>query len=211
MKGKYFRKRRTSRENSVEEGRNDRKTRASQSSRIKVNLNTKKTKPRKSYREKILKSGGRDNRKKAQLDTRSKHENILNSGGKLTIDRKRIVLSNTCSVDNLLYMTYQIMQLNRSCREWFNTNATSVPVCQILFDVYKHFRDGEWHQGRRRWLDECCHFSAKSNNWNVWGSESKRFVMPFSKNQLTVARSTCSLGACPRHNTSWQSKEIFLM
>ena len=40
------------------------------------------------------------------------------------------------------------MQLNRSCREWFNTNATSVPVCQILFDVYKHFRDGEWQQGR---------------------------------------------------------------
>ena len=59
---------------------------------IKVNLNTKKTKPRKSKREKILKMDGRDNRKNAKLDTRSKHENTLNWGGKLTIDRKRKVL-----------------------------------------------------------------------------------------------------------------------
>ena len=132
-----------------------------------MNLIAKKTKPGKSNREKILKSDGRDNGKKAKLDTRSKHENTLNWGGNLTLDGKRIVMSNICSVDNLLYMAYQIIQLNRSCREWFNTNATSVPACQILLDVYKHFRDGEWQQRRRRWLEDCSHFSAKSNNWNV--------------------------------------------
>ena len=65
---------------------------------------------------------------------KSRHGSILHWGGNLFIyvDGTKVVLFNTCSVDNLLYMTYLILSISRSCLEWFQANATRIPVCQCV-------------------------------------------------------------------------------
>ena len=143
-------------------------------------------------------------------EPQSASEGVLHWGGSFVTHGRTIYLANTCPVDNLLFMVYRVMLKNAACLSWLQENAEAIPVCQILVDIFDSFKAGEWQNGRRRWLEMCCQFSTKVSDWNVWGSETDRFVLPFSEIQETIAKSNCSLPDCPEPTSTWMSRKIFL-
>ena len=69
---------------------------------------------------------------KRNMLNNSRHNTALHWGGNFIINGRTVILSNTCPVYNLLYMTYIILSKSRSHLEWFRTIATSIPICKFL-------------------------------------------------------------------------------
>ena len=118
-------------------------------------------------------------------------------------------MSNTCSVDNLLMMTY-IATEHSHVLEWFEKNAGQIRVLQVVLDIFSLFRSNHFEEGRAMWLSEYCKVITVSVNWNVWGGEAERFVEFFAAAQETVTISSCSKRRCPVGQKRNHSKEILL-
>ena len=131
-------------------------------------------------------------------------------GAQVKYKNELINVVNTCPVDNLLYFNHLILTNNPVIREWFMHHATNLRPCEALLSASKFFADGQFNEGKCVWLDAFGTYRKNQQTWDVWGSESEQFVLPFGPIQRTTMESTCNFSACPRPRKTVTSDEILL-
>ena len=89
-------------------------------------------------------------------------------GGEGIIGQQRVSITNTCTIDNLLYMLY--LSMKRPCiKNDLKIVAHLDPWISTLLEVNQLFEQREWSQGKLLWLNKIDRF--KGNSWDCFGTE----------------------------------------
>ena len=85
-------------------------------------------------------------------------------GGKF----QNINMSNTCTIDNFLYLLFILIQHNENVRLWFQQEATEKPTAATILRVAALFAGGRWAAGKLEWIRENIEFFPRQRCEFVW-------------------------------------------
>ena len=124
---------------------------------------------------------------------------------------KSIHMSNTCTIDNFLYILFLLIQQNSGVREWFEQEQNDKPVAAAIIRVAALFQAGKWAEGKLEWIRENV-LSSPPRFVNLFGTENEFFVVHYGDLQQHVSTQTCNNNSCPVQGTdnTRRSGEILL-
>ena len=132
-------------------------------------------------------------------------------GGRVSVDGIAVTLSNTCTIDNLLFITWVLIRSEKSINMWMQEKAATIPACRALLKAGEHFTSKQWALGKTVWLKTFNLGEPNENSvWDVWGGESEQFVMHYGFAQETFTESLCSNTRCKRRKRKATAREILL-
>lgn len=118
-----------------------------------------------------------------------------------------LTLSNTCTIDNLLFGIHVLICRRNDIRNWLQ--ACDEPVAKTLLEVSTLFGKGEWSAGKLCWITSNNLERTGMKNIDLYGTESDKFVKYFGTLQQTVCVQKCSKTICT-NKSSMSSNEILL-
>ena len=77
---------------------------------------------------------------------------------------------------------------------WFHAHD-DLKVCQTLLEVKSLFDSGHLNEERALWLSVYCSPPVDTTDWDIYGSEAKKFVVHL-ETQESFARTWCSKTLC---------------
>ena len=119
-----------------------------------------------------------------------------------------ISFSNTCPIDNVLYILHNILSMRSDIKE--TLSRSDILVCKTLLEVHNYFLQGRWSHGKYAWLTKLCGYGDTESPWDVYGSEFERVVKFLSGIQGSKVFSTCTSMLCPEPFMEKPSSEISL-
>lgn len=136
----------------------------------------------------------------------NKKQSCSQWGGKAVLGQRTITMTNTCSIDNLLYTMHlaiknkpgiknELQKLSR-CDKWIST----------LLHVHNLFEKEEWAQGKAVWLNKIGRF--KGSTWDAFGSEEDMITCRLEFLQSTEVLQACFNPACPTAQRRYNSIDI---
>ena len=130
-------------------------------------------------------------------------------GGSTTYKECQITLTDTCPIDNLLYVAMKLME----GRDF--TMEIRGPLSHILQQMYELVKRQDWTTAKIMWLEQMCGYQIVGKNrnisWNIFGSEHERVAKHLAKFQETIQTSTCSIATCRRCEKTIHSTDITIV
>jgi hypothetical protein len=105
-----------------------------------------------------------------------------------------IILSNTCTVDNLLFLMHQLIMSKDHVRQWLETSTE--PVAQTLIRVSDFFAKGDWFAGKMCWITSHVELGTSTNHIDLYGTEHAQFVRHYGVLQMNSSGKKCSSSMC---------------
>lgn len=119
-------------------------------------------------------------------------------------------MSNTCTIDNFLYLLFILIQHNENVRLWFQQEATEKPTAATILRVAALFAGGRWAAGKLEWIRENIE-SSPGRGVNLFGTEHEFFVIHYGELQLNATQLRCSNETCPAYSAEKRtSGEVIL-
>ena len=103
------------------------------------------------------------------------------------------VLTNTCRIDNFLYILFCLTSTNATVRAWLT--SCQQPVARTILTVAECYRKRNWAEGKLVWVRSHIDQDPQSN-LNLWGTEQNKFVDFYGVLQTNVSTKKCSRANC---------------
>ncbi|XP_041865592.1 uncharacterized protein LOC121655185 isoform X2 [Melanotaenia boesemani] len=116
-------------------------------------------------------------------------------GGEGTIGDQTIKLTNTCTVDNLLYTIHLAIKRRSGIESDLQKHSHVDPWIATLLQVHDHFNKKEWGQGKLLWLNQIGRF--KGQLWNAFGTEEDMVTYRLGFLLNTELAGKCQSPDCP--------------
>ncbi|XP_063790376.1 uncharacterized protein LOC134945180 [Pseudophryne corroboree] len=129
------------------------------------------------------------------------HANCPAWSGKGKLGKKTIILRNTCSVDNLLFITHMAIRKYDWILNELDGLKTQDSSINTLLKVYQHFQRKDWIKGKIEWLKQLNRFRGQTV-WDAYGSEEDFVVCRLNYLLTTTVESICSGPFCPEPVTN---------
>lgn len=117
--------------------------------------------------------------------------------GKGQIAKRTIELSNTCTVDNLLYIIFLAMKTRPSLLSEIENKQAHDKCFKLLLKAYQHFMLRQWSQGKIAWLQETSKCFHGKQQWDVFGTETQFMVSHLDYVHQTKRQYICDGHDCP--------------
>lgn len=118
--------------------------------------------------------------------------------GKGQIARRTIALSNTCTIDNLLYFIFLAMKNRHSLLSEIQNKQALDKCFKALLKVHQHFLLRQWSQGKISWQWETSKcFREKQQQWDLYGTEAEFMTSHLQYLHSTTRQFICDDHDCP--------------
>ncbi|XP_056613419.1 120.7 kDa protein in NOF-FB transposable element [Triplophysa dalaica] len=121
------------------------------------------------------------------------------------LGQQSIKLTNTCTIDNLLYILYLAMKTRPFILAEVEQIKTKDRWMSTLLEVFRHFLVGQWSQGKISWLQNIDRFQG-NRMWNAFGTEHDFVVSRLDYIHSSERMSVCNNKKCPSpqlQNSCW--------
>ena len=125
--------------------------------------------------------------------------------GKATIGQQTVSMTNTCTVDNLLYTLHLAIKRRPGIKSDLKTTANLDPWIDTLLQVHELF-EREWSQEKFLWLNTIGRFKGQS--WNTFGTEEDMVACRLDFLLTTEIDQKCLNAACPVAKRRYNSVDI---
>ncbi|KAL6455453.1 hypothetical protein MHYP_G00361190 [Metynnis hypsauchen] len=116
--------------------------------------------------------------------------------GRGRFENQTIQLTNTCTVDNLLYTIHLSMKKFPKIVEELESLKNKDQWIDCLLKIHCHFTNRQWTEGKILWLSNFPRFQGKKY-WDCFGSEEDFISCRLDYLQATQWEITCSSENCP--------------
>ena len=120
--------------------------------------------------------------------------------------QQTVSMTNTCTVDNLLYTLHLAIKRRPGIQNDLSKNANIDSWMSTLLQVHRLFDQREWSQGNLLWLNTIARFKGQS--WDAFGTEEDMVVSRLDYLQKTEITQTCQNVACPVAKRTCNSVDI---
>ena len=121
---------------------------------------------------------------------------------------KKTHMSNTCTIDNFLYLLYVLIYNNDHIRAWFEAESAGNPVAALILRIANLFHAGRWSEGKFEWITANIQ-SHPGRDIDLFGTETEYFVVHYGELQTNTSELTCSNERC--HGQTDQNNENLRM
>ena len=117
---------------------------------------------------------------------------LLKWGGDFFHNGKYISLTNTCTIDNFLFIFAVACSVQPLVCASYKDHCK---FCKLLYTVGINGSNGEWNAAKYLWASEALGFSNTNDRvWDLYGSEYDMFVKYvkcFAENSVSISCSAC--------------------
>ncbi|XP_078250374.1 uncharacterized protein LOC144589491 isoform X3 [Pogona vitticeps] len=116
--------------------------------------------------------------------------------GKGKLGKKTIILRNTCTIDNLLFIIHMAIRNYDWILKELDSLKTEDLSIAIFLKVHQHFLSKDWIKGKIEWLKHLNRFEGRTV-WDAYGSEEDFVVCRLNYLLTTTVESICNGPFCP--------------
>ena len=100
-------------------------------------------------------------------------------------------MSNTCTVDNMLFASHVILKYREDIRNFMKRNRD--PVINLLHEIHILFLQRKFAEGKLKWVQQFPQ-AKHQDKWDVWGSEENYSFSKLDCN--TTYKTICTKDNC---------------
>jgi hypothetical protein len=117
------------------------------------------------------------------------------NGNVKTSDGSEVQMTNTCTVDNGLYIVHVLLTSRADLEVSFKESNNS--TYKLLYKIHKLFQSRKYAQGKYIWFQQFTEFTH-TLTINSFGGEDQFFFSKFRDTTSTVFQSSYNNGSCPQ-------------